>query len=58
MVGKTVRTVQPFKVRAMACYTGMLSGLGYLKLDRLERVQTLSVDFFRKDPLSQLNVSM
>jgi hypothetical protein len=53
-VGGKDRPARPtVKFRAMACYTGMLSGLGYLKLYRLERVQTLSVDFFHRDPLSQ-----
>ena len=39
-------------------YKRMLFRLGYLKLDRLQKVQKLSVNFFPKDPLSQLKVLM
>jgi DNA primase catalytic core len=39
-------------------YKRMLFGLGYLKLDHLQKVQKLSVNFFPKDPLSQLKVSI
>jgi hypothetical protein len=39
-------------------YKRILFRLGYLKLDRLQKVQKLSVNFFPKDPLSQLKVLM
>jgi hypothetical protein len=39
-------------------YKRILFRLGYLKLDRSQRVQKVSVNFFPKDPLSQLKVSM
>ena len=39
-------------------YKGILFRMGYLKLDRLQGVQKLSVNFFPKDPLSQVKVSM
>jgi hypothetical protein len=39
-------------------YKRMLFRLGYLKLDRLTKVQKLSVNFFPKDPLSQVKISI
>ena len=37
-------------------YKRILFRLGYLKLDRLQKVQKLSVNFFPKDSLSQVKV--
>jgi DNA primase catalytic core len=39
-------------------YKSMLFRLGYLKLDRLNKVQKLSVNFFPNDSLSQVKVSI
>jgi DNA primase catalytic core len=39
-------------------YKGMLFRLGYLKKDLTQRVQKVSVNFFPKDPLTQVKVSM